>query len=93
MPAKREQLESQRALNQAQLEDARIDLDTSYEIADLGLSFGINVFRDRDGLASDDLAVAQLLAYVFQLRAYREAGGDIPQPPDEFPVPGAYRHD
>lgn len=39
------------------------------------------------------LAVAQLLAYVFQLRAYREVGGDVPVPPDEFPVPEAYRHD
>lgn len=39
------------------------------------------------------LAVAQLLAYVFQLRAYRTEGGDIPTPPDEFPVPEAYRHD
>ncbi len=34
------------------------------------------------------LAVAQLLAYVFQLKAYREFGGDIPQPPDELPGPG-----
>jgi flagellar biosynthetic protein FlhB len=39
------------------------------------------------------LAVAQLLAYVFQLRAYRTEGGDIPTPPDEFPVPEAYRHE
>ncbi len=39
------------------------------------------------------LAVAQLLAYVFQLRAYHEGGGDIPQPPEEYPVPEELRHD
>ena len=39
------------------------------------------------------LAVAQLLAYVFQLRAYRAEGGDIPTPPQEYPVPPEYRHD
>lgn len=39
------------------------------------------------------LAVAQLLAYVFQLRAYRQTGGDIPQPPQDYPVPEEYRHD
>ncbi len=39
------------------------------------------------------LAVAQLLAYVFQLRAYRETGGDIPQPPQDYPVPEEYRYD
>ena len=39
------------------------------------------------------LAVAQLLAYVFQLRAYHEGGGDIPQPPEEYPVPEDLRHD
>ncbi len=39
------------------------------------------------------LAVAQLLAYVFQLRAWEEEGGDIPQPPEEFPVPEEMRHD
>ena len=39
------------------------------------------------------LAVAQLLAYVFQLRAWKEEGGDIPQQPDEFPVPDDLRHD
>ena len=33
------------------------------------------------------LAVAQLLAYVFQLRAYCEQGGDIPTPPQEYQVP------
>jgi flagellar biosynthetic protein FlhB len=39
------------------------------------------------------LAVAQLLAYVFQLRAYRAEGGDIPQPPRDYPVPEEYRRD
>ena len=39
------------------------------------------------------LAVAQLLAYVFQLHAYRADGGDIPQPPEEYPVPDELRHD
>ena len=39
------------------------------------------------------LAVAQLLAYGFQLRAYHEGGGDIPQPPEEYPVPEDLRHD
>jgi flagellar biosynthetic protein FlhB len=37
------------------------------------------------------LAVAQLLAYVFQLRVYREHGGDIPPAPDEFPIPPEVR--
>jgi flagellar biosynthetic protein FlhB len=39
------------------------------------------------------LAVAQLLAYVFQLRAYHEQGGDIPTPPQDYPVPEEYQHD
>jgi flagellar biosynthetic protein FlhB len=39
------------------------------------------------------LSVAQLLAYVFQLRAYKEEGGDIPTPPQEYPVPQEYQHD
>ena len=39
------------------------------------------------------LAVAQLLAYVFQLRAYKDEGGDIPTPPQEYPVPEEYRRD
>ncbi|MCU7934262.1 MAG: flagellar biosynthesis protein FlhB [Candidatus Thiodiazotropha sp. (ex Dulcina madagascariensis)] len=38
------------------------------------------------------LAVARLLAYVFQLRAYRSEGGDYPELPDDLPVPEAYRH-
>jgi flagellar biosynthetic protein FlhB len=39
------------------------------------------------------LAVAQLLAYVFQLRTWQEQGGDIPMPPEEYPVPEDYRYD
>ncbi|HHI76802.1 MAG TPA: flagellar biosynthetic protein FlhB, partial [Gammaproteobacteria bacterium] len=39
------------------------------------------------------LAVAQLLAYVFQLRAAREEGGEPPPPPEDFPVPEEMRHD
>ena len=39
------------------------------------------------------LAVAQLLAYVFQLRAYKDEGGDIPTPPQEYPVPEEYQRD
>ena len=39
------------------------------------------------------LSVAQLLAYVFQLRAYQEEGGDIPTPPQDYPVPQEYQHD
>ena len=39
------------------------------------------------------LAVAQLLAYVFQLRAFRETGGDIPEAPAEFPVPEDLQHE
>jgi len=39
------------------------------------------------------LAVAQLLAYVFQLRAYDTEGGDIPQQPQEYPIPEELKHD
>jgi flagellar biosynthetic protein FlhB len=39
------------------------------------------------------LSVAQLLAYVFQLRAYKQDGGDIPMPPQDYPVPKEYQHD
>ncbi len=39
------------------------------------------------------LAVARLLAYVFQLRTYRKVGGLRPQMPDDLPVPEEYRHD
>ncbi len=37
------------------------------------------------------LAVAQLLAYVFQLRVYYAHGGDLPMQPDEFPIPPEFR--
>ncbi|MDJ0806505.1 MAG: flagellar biosynthesis protein FlhB [Gammaproteobacteria bacterium] len=39
------------------------------------------------------LAVAKLLAYVFQLKVYRTDGGDIPEEPEDLPVPEEYRHD
>lgn len=39
------------------------------------------------------LAVAQLLAYVFQLRAFAAGGADIPSAPQEWPVPPDLRHD
>jgi len=39
------------------------------------------------------LAVAQLLAYVFQVRAWKEGGGEVPAQPEEFPVPEDLRHD
>jgi flagellar biosynthetic protein FlhB len=39
------------------------------------------------------LAVAKLLAYVFQLKVYRTDGGDAPKVPTDLPVPEAYRHD
>ncbi len=32
-------------------------------------------------------AVAEVLAYVFQLRRYNEYGGDVPNPPVDLPVP------
>jgi flagellar biosynthetic protein FlhB len=32
-------------------------------------------------------AVAEVLAYVFQLNRYRQVGGDLPLPPKELPVP------
>lgn len=32
-------------------------------------------------------AVAEVLAYVFQLRRYNEYGGKAPQPPVDVPVP------
>ncbi|VAX10858.1 Flagellar biosynthesis protein FlhB [hydrothermal vent metagenome] len=38
------------------------------------------------------LAVAKLLAYVFQLQVYRRDGGDLPQVPDDVPVPEEYQH-
>ena len=39
------------------------------------------------------LAVAKLLAYVFQLRAYRSEGGERPEMPDDLSVPDEFRHD
>jgi flagellar biosynthetic protein FlhB len=39
------------------------------------------------------LAVAQLLAYVFQVRVWEKEGGDYPAMPDEFPVPEDLQHD
>jgi flagellar biosynthetic protein FlhB len=39
------------------------------------------------------LAVAQLLAYVFQVKVWQQEGGDFPQQPDEFPVPEELQHD
>jgi flagellar biosynthetic protein FlhB len=39
------------------------------------------------------LAVAKLLAYVFQLRVYQTDGGDRPEMPHDLPVPEEYRHD
>jgi flagellar biosynthetic protein FlhB len=37
------------------------------------------------------LAVAKLLAYVYQLRHWNRHGGDIPQAPDEYPIPKEFR--
>jgi flagellar biosynthetic protein FlhB len=39
------------------------------------------------------LAVAKLLAYVFQLKVYQSDGGDRPEVPQDLPVPEEYRHD
>jgi flagellar biosynthetic protein FlhB len=39
------------------------------------------------------LAVARLLAYVFQLRAYRSEGGEYPVLPDDLSIPQEYQHD
>jgi flagellar biosynthesis protein FlhB len=39
------------------------------------------------------LAVARLLAYVFQLRAYHTEGGQRPQMPEDLTVPEEFRHD
>lgn len=39
------------------------------------------------------LAVAQLLAYVFQLQAYENGSGEVPLQPDDFPVPDDLQHD
>lgn len=37
-------------------------------------------------------AVAQVLAYVYQLKAARMFGGDIPTPPTEFKIPEEFLH-
>jgi flagellar biosynthetic protein FlhB len=39
------------------------------------------------------MAVARLLAYVFQLKAYSSEGGVYPEMPDDLGVPEEYRHD
>jgi len=39
------------------------------------------------------LAVAKLLAYVFQLKVYESDGGERPEVPHDLPVPEEYRHD
>lgn len=39
------------------------------------------------------LAVAQLLAYVFRLRAYRTGEGEYPEKPSEYPVPEELQHE
>ena len=39
------------------------------------------------------LAVAKLLAYVFQLKVYETDGGDKPQVPQDLPVPEEFRHE
>jgi flagellar biosynthetic protein FlhB len=39
------------------------------------------------------MAVARLLAYVFQLKAYSAEGGVYPEMPDDIDVPEEYRHD
>ena len=37
------------------------------------------------------VAVAQVLAYVYQLRRYRSDGGEPPAPPQDPPIPGEFR--
>jgi flagellar biosynthetic protein FlhB len=37
------------------------------------------------------LAVAKVLAYVFQLRTYRSTGGDRPEIPSELPIPDEFQ--
>lgn len=39
------------------------------------------------------LAVAQVLAYIYQLRAYKQFGGPIPAPLGDIEVPAEYRRD
>jgi flagellar biosynthetic protein FlhB len=38
------------------------------------------------------LAVARVLAYVFQLRTYRAHGGEKPSVPQDLTVPQEYQH-
>jgi len=45
---------------------------------------------DREIPAGLYLAVAQVLAYVFQLKAARQEGGQTPSPPTDLPVPAEY---
>tara|TARA_R110002073_G_scaffold28125_1_gene89616 strand:+ start:1416 stop:2546 length:1131 start_codon:yes stop_codon:yes gene_type:complete len=37
-------------------------------------------------------AVAEVLAYVFQLRRYQKYGGNMPQPPSDVPIPEGLDH-
>jgi flagellar biosynthetic protein FlhB len=39
------------------------------------------------------LAVARLLAYIFQLKAYHTEGGEYPELPDDLSIPQEYRHE
>lgn len=39
------------------------------------------------------MAVAQVLAYVYQLRAIRQLGGSAPPPPSDLPIPPDLAHD
>jgi flagellar biosynthetic protein FlhB len=39
------------------------------------------------------LAVAKLLAYVFQLKVYRSDGGEKPEVPQDLPVPEEFQHE
>lgn len=39
------------------------------------------------------LGVAQVLAYIFQLRRQKTAGGKAPSPPQDVPIPADLRHD
>lgn len=39
------------------------------------------------------VAVAQVLAYVFQLKAHRNGGAEAPRPPDQLPIPEPMQFD
>ena len=54
----------------------------------IGADRGILVQSDEE---LQPLAVAKLLAYVFQLRIYRREGGLRPKRPNDLPVPGELR--